>query len=83
MYCVYYQAHVKESECWYFVAILRSFEHLVFDRTYDKQKSIFEFLVPEHMEDCFLQVMDYFTCQSIVWDIVKLPNRLLDPAEQV
>lgn len=78
-YCSYYQAHIKQSECWFFCGVIRSFEHLCFDRTLDVQQSLFEFFVLEEQEDYFAQVMDYFIKQGIVSNLQKLPNRLLDP----
>lgn len=83
MYCLYYQAHVNEKDCWYLVAILRSFEHLVFDRTFDKKNSIFEFFVPDDLDSYFLDIMSYFERESIISQLKKLPNRLLDPRETV
>lgn len=83
MYCIYYQAHVRKADCWFVVAILRSFEHLAFDRTHIKANSVFEFFVPEQNEKHFLQLMDYFIGQDIISSLIKLPNRLLDPQEIV
>jgi len=82
-FCQYYQAQVKREECWFFVGIMRSLEHMSFDRTLDLASSLFEFFVPESMEDQFLSIMDYFQKQGIVHDLKKLPNRLMDPAETV
>lgn len=79
MYCKYYQAQVLEKECWFLVAILRSFEHLAFDRTLDKATSTFEFLVPEENNLIFLKLMDYFIEHKIVSNLQELPNRLTDP----
>lgn len=79
MLCSYYQAHVDEKNCWFLVAIMRSFEHLAFDRTLDKENSIFEFFVPSELENVFLEVMNYFEEQKIVHSMEKLPNRLSDP----
>jgi len=56
---LYYRATIDRTRCWYFVAILRSFEHMVFDRTYDVQNSVFEFFVPELMNPIFA-IDDYF-----------------------
>lgn len=81
MYCLYYQAQVQEKYCWFFVAILRSFEHLAFDRTLDKTSSTFEFFVPQENESYFLSVMEYFKNQEIISNLNKLPNRLIDPNE--
>ncbi len=75
-YSLYYQAHVKREYCWLFVGALRSFEHLVFDRTLDKARSLFEFFVPEAYEAHFLEIMHYFIERHIVHDLVKLPHRL-------
>ena len=82
-YCQYYQAHVKRSECWFFAGIFRSFEYMGFDRTLDLKNSIFEFFVPDAMEDQFLRLMNYFQDAGIVSNLQKLPNRLLDPEEKV
>lgn len=78
-YCSYYQAHVVEKDCWFLVAVMRSFEHLAFDRTYDRATSTFEFFVPQECEEIFLEVMAYFKQEGIITTLEKLPNRLLDP----
>ena len=82
-YCDYYQAHIKRSECWFFVGALRSFEYMCFDRTLDLPTSLFEFFVPPAMEEQFLNIMDFFQKQGIVSNFKKLPNRLLDPQQTV
>jgi hypothetical protein len=76
--CVYYQAHVVPQEAWFFVGVLRSFEHLCFDRTLEKERSIFEFFVPSELEASFVHLMTYFQNRGIVVDLKKLPNRLAD-----
>lgn len=82
-YSVYYQAHIAEKECWFLVAILRSFEHLAFDRTINKEASIFEFFVPADNERIFLEVMEFLREKGVVRELRKLPNRLLNPEETV
>ncbi len=72
----YYQAQVDPAHGWFFVGVLRSFEHMAFDRTLDVQKSIFEFFVPQDTENYFLDLMDYFKKEEIIFDLCKLPNRL-------
>jgi len=74
--CIYYQAKVKKSACWFFVGVLRSFEHLVFDRTLDKQNSIFEFFVPVPLQKNFEELMGWFAGQGIIFNLQELPNRL-------
>lgn len=81
--CSYYQAVVERSLCWYVVAILRSFEHTVFDRTLHVAESRFEFFVPVSMEPAFCEIMDYFQKQGLVSDLKKLPNRLTEFGESV
>ena len=76
-YCLYYQAQVKKSECWFFTAIFRSFEHVMFDRTIDTDRSIFEFFVPPATEHIFLHLIHYFEREGIVTDLQKLPNPLM------
>lgn len=77
MHGLYYQAQVSEKDCWYLVAILRSFEHLAFDRTLDKETSTFEFSVPENNEAIFLELMEYFAKHGIIRNLERLPNRLV------
>ena len=72
----YYQAEVDRKWTWYFVAILRSFEYLVFDRTLDKTTGTFEFFVPEAMEKPFLDLLSYFEKEGILSQLRKVPNRL-------
>lgn len=78
--CLYYNARVKKRENVYFVGILKSFEHLCFDRTLesknDPENTTFEFFVPHNHERAFLRLMDYFLQQGLVSDLKKLPNRL-------
>jgi hypothetical protein len=83
LYSSYYQARVEKSQTWFVVGVLRSFEHLVFDRTIDKERGIIEYYVPADLEQYFLEVMEYFAAHNIVHDLVKLPNRLQDPQEEV
>jgi len=75
-YCLYYQAYVKRELCWFLVGVLRSYEHMAFDRTIDKQKSIFEFFVPQGMQEQFEELMDRFLTMGIVTSYFQLENRL-------
>lgn len=63
------------------VSVLRSFEHVVFDRTIDKAASVFEFYVPAGQEKTFLEIMTYFEKEGIVVDLTKKENRLKNPDE--
>ena len=82
-FCHYYQAHVVREEAWFFVAIARSYEHVMFDRTLDPRTSIFEFFVPTDTEPYFLEVMSRLMDQGVVTDLKSLENRLKDPHEVV
>lgn len=82
-YCAYYQADLQRERCGFLVSVLRSFEHLAFDRTLDRETSRFEFFVPEDLETQFLELMDYFKKEGIVLQLEKLPNRLSRPGEVV
>jgi len=79
----YYQAFIKKDGCGFLVSVLRSFEHLVFDRTLEKSTNHFEFFVPQGNEETFLALMDFFTSEGIVLKLEKKPNRLSDPHEPV
>ena len=76
-YCSYYQAHVDRSRSHFMVALVRSFEHVSFDRTLDVPNSIFEFYVPEDQEAQFLSVMSSLEQEGIIKNLNKMPNRLL------
>ena len=78
--CHYYQAKIRQVDTWFFVAALRSFEHVAFDRTLDVERGIFEFFVPPAMNDCFLEIMHYFQKQGMVTEFNEMKNRLC-PAE--
>jgi hypothetical protein len=75
-YCLYYTARLDRSRCWLVSSLLRGTEHVAFDRSFDPQKSIFEFFVPEAMESVFLQVMEYLQKKQVVSELVKGSNRL-------
>ncbi len=76
-YCMYYQAHIPREYCWFLTATLRSYEHVAFDRTLDKERSIFEFFVPEPMEPLFSKGHGRFEKEGVVQDLKKLPNRFI------
>ena len=76
-YCLYYQAHVIPTTCWFFVACLRSYEHLCFDRTFDVKNSIFEFLVPESNKQTFEEIMAYFEQRGLITNVTQKPNRVI------
>lgn len=82
-YCSYYQAYVDKKLCWYVIAILKSYEHLAFDRTLDTKTNLFEFYVPESREQEFLKLMNYFTNEHLVNELKKLPNRLMNSDQQL
>lgn len=79
MYCTYYQARIIEKECWFLVAVMRSFEHVSFDRTVDKTTSTFEFFVPPLFEETFLEIMEALRKEGVVVSLERLENRLKDP----
>jgi hypothetical protein len=84
-YCQYYQAYVRPAQCWYMVATLRSYEHMVFDRTLDPASSIFEFFVPIEFEEIFQNIINFYVEKGIVQNLQKLPNRFIHknvPAEK-
>ncbi len=74
--CLYYQASVIIKTTNLFVATLRYYEHIAFDRTLDAQKGIFEFFVPSHQEENFLIVMAYLEKLQLVHSLTKAENRL-------
>lgn len=82
-YCLYYQAHVKKELCWFMVAVLRSCEHVAFDRTIDKAGSVFEFFVPELMQQHFEEIMARFLKDEIITYCNKMDNRLLVPGSEI
>lgn len=77
--CTYYQAQIKPQDTWFVTSVLRSFEHLAFDRTLDVEQGIFEFFVPAESEKYFEDLMFHFEQLGIVSNLQKLSNRLIDP----
>lgn len=76
-HCCYFQATVVKKETWFFVATLRSFEHVCFDRTCEKQSGRFEFFVPWAYRERFMQLMRWYEAQGIVSDVQESENRLV------
>lgn len=79
-YCSYFQAYVKKEETWLFVATLRSNEHLLFDRTLDPAKALFEFFVPEENVKTFLALMHDYESLGLVHGLTQKTNRLITEA---
>ena len=51
-FSAYYRAHIPRENVWFFVATIRSFDNLVFDRTVDVENSIFELYVsPDRVQE--------------------------------
>ena len=76
-HCNFYQAELDRSRIWFFVATLRSFEHLAFDRAFDPKESKFEFFVPQDNADFFENLINYYLKIGVVIKITKLENRFL------
>lgn len=76
MFCQYYQAHVPRLTTNIFASILRSYEHLVFDRTIDKLQGTFEFFVSADLEPVFIEFMHEMMKRGLVSNLQKLSNRL-------
>jgi len=74
-YSIYYQAHVQKELCWLVTASVRFCEHVAFDRTIDKEESLFEFFVSPDLEDVFLDVAQKLLDRGVLLDLKKLPNR--------
>jgi hypothetical protein len=72
---MYYQARVNRRFSWFVVAVLKSYEHVAFDRTIDVDQSIFEFFVPVDTHHMFVYVIERLEKEGLVTDRVCLPNR--------
>ena len=75
-YCHYFQAELTKELVWFATSVLRGHEHLVFDRTLDPQRSLFEFFVPSAQVDEFLAIMLVLKDCGVVHNLAALPNRL-------
>ncbi len=76
-YSVYYQAHVQKELCWMVTATIRYLDHVAFDRTVDKEQSIFEFYVAPDFEAEFLSVAHRLIKHKVFLTLEKLPNRMM------
>jgi len=79
----YFQATVVGPDATLLVAVLKTFDSLCFDRTLEREASLFEFFVTPLETEQFLSVMHAFEQRGVVKDLRKLPNRLLNPDEQL
>ena len=77
MYCKYYQAKVNIPYTWFVTGVLRSEEHLVFERTLaDSNNEVMEFFVPKESEEKFIKIVQYFIEQGYLFDFKEKENRL-------
>lgn len=83
MLCTYYRARVEQRAALYLVAVLKSVDHLCFDRSYEDKGDQFEFFVPRDMEQEFEMVISFFEKTGEITEFRKLPNRLASAAELV
>ena len=77
-YCLYYQAHIPKHHVLLLVSILKSFDHLCFDRSVDMKQNLFEFFVPKSNQEMFGALMQYFQQKGMVTDLREVSNRLMD-----
>lgn len=76
-YSIYYQARVQKELCWMVTATIRYMDHVAFDRTIDKENSVFEFYVAPDLELEFLDVAKRLIDHKIFLSLEKLQNRLM------
>jgi len=76
-YSIYYQARVQKELCWMVTSTMRYAEHVAFDRTVDKENSVFEFFVTPNLEHVFLDIAHKLLDRGVFLDLKKLPNRLM------
>ncbi len=58
-------------------ATIRYLDHVAFDRTVDKENSIFEFYVAPDLEAEFLSVAHRLLEHKVFLTLEKLPNRMM------
>ena len=69
--CLYYRAKIKKENVVIFTYLLKSLEdHLCFDRTEEKDKSIFEFFVPNGMNTRFLEIIKILENENLIEDLI-------------
>ncbi len=76
-FCNYYQVYLVRPSVVEIIGILKSFDHIAFDRTLDPASSLFEFFVPKDQTNIFLELMSYFEKKGMVHGLRQLPNRLI------
>lgn len=74
--CRYFQAYIPRKSTLYVTALLRSFEHLAFDRSLDAQAGLSEFFVPPAMVEHFLSITNFLHQEGLMSQPQELDNRL-------
>lgn len=77
-YSVYYQARVQKEQAWMVTSAIRFLDHVAFDRTLDKEQSIFEFFVSPDLEVEFLDVAHRLLVKGVFLSLDKLHNRMIE-----
>jgi hypothetical protein len=78
LFCRVFQVLVPVKTTWCFVALLRSYEHLCFDRTKDVSSGLFEIFVPQDLVINFLEVMNYLHVIGVAGVVYEVENRLIN-----
>ena len=69
----YYQVSFPHPEkIWFVVSILKSYDHLAFDRALDDDSKTFEFFVPADQEDEFLVIMKDLEQRGLIFAPIKV-----------
>lgn len=76
-YCSYFLAQIEKREIVKLISVLKSFDHLCFDRCVDKEQNIFEFFVPASMEKLFTSLMELYQQKGVVKMLRQEKNRLM------
>lgn len=76
-YSLYFQAHVQKELCWIVTSTMRFTEYVAFDRTVNKENSVFEFFVSPDLETVFLSLIDKLMKRGVILKFQKMPNRLI------
>lgn len=77
LYSIYYQAQVQKELSWMVTSTIRYCDHIAFDRTVDKEGSIFEFYVAPDFHDEFLLVAHKLLERKVFLTLQQMPNRLM------
>ena len=74
-YSHYFHAEVVIEKIWLIVSLVKTFDNVMYHRTYEDKERTMEFLVPDGTLEDFLVLMDFCKKAGYISSVEEVENR--------